>query len=48
MQESPSVDPTAEAAGSGWGGVGSWWRVAAKYGGLPEFEFSQASVIGFR
>jgi hypothetical protein len=50
MQESPDIDPTAEAAGSYRGGVGSRSRrrVAAERGYSPEFEFSQATVVGFR
>jgi hypothetical protein len=49
MQESPSANPTAEAAGSGRGHVGSRsrWCVMAERGGSLEFEFSRATVVSF-
>jgi hypothetical protein len=59
MQESPSANPTAEAAGSDQGrrrltvaavhrGRARRLALAAKRGGSPEFEFSRATVVGFR
>jgi hypothetical protein len=44
MQESPSADPIAEAAGSSRGRR----PVVAEHSGSPEFKFSRATVVSFR
>jgi hypothetical protein len=50
MQESPGANPTAEVAGSGRGRhrLVLAGCVTAERGGSPKFEFSRATVVGFR
>jgi hypothetical protein len=50
MQESPDADPMAEVAGSSRGRrrLTLTVRVTAERSVSTEFEFSQATVVGFR